>query len=292
MPRDAHEPRARRAPHRRQHVTASRAKRHRPAAGWLPRRRSRRLRPGRQPPARRRPRRARRRRPCERQVTGTFEPAAIARQDGDDVPRGVRREHRSRPRPRVPPSTSTFTPSSFRAAYGAHAEPRRVQRRQEDSVSTVAITMPPIIATAIGPKKSLRTSGISASTAAAAVSTIGRKRRTVAPTTASHGACPAAMSWSIWSTRMIELRMMMPGERDRPEHARRSRTACRTRAARATTPMRPSGAVSTTISRARETLQLEHEQRQHRDARAAACRRRSIAGRAPNPRWRRPISIR
>ena len=56
---------------------------------------------------------------------------------------------------------------------------------------------PPIIATAMGPKKSLRVNGISASTAAAAVNTIGRNRRTVAPITESHGVCPATMSRSI-----------------------------------------------------------------------------------------------
>jgi hypothetical protein len=70
--------------------------------------------------------------------------------------------------------------------------------------------MPPISAVAIGPKKFERSSGISASTAAAAVSVIGRKRRTVAPTIASKRPWPAAMSCSIWSTRITELRMMIP----------------------------------------------------------------------------------
>ena len=51
-------------------------------------------------------------------------------------------------------------------------------------MSTVALVIPPMSAVAIGPKKLLRNSGISASTAAAAVSVIGRKRRTVASTIA------------------------------------------------------------------------------------------------------------
>ena len=47
-----------------------------------------------------------------------------------------------------------------------------------------------MIATAIGPQKTLRDSGIIASTAAAAVSTIGRKRRTAASTIASQRSTP------------------------------------------------------------------------------------------------------
>ena len=45
------------------------------------------------------------------------------------------------------------------------------------SVSTVATTRPTMMATAIGPQNTERDSGIMASTAAAAVSTIGRRRR-------------------------------------------------------------------------------------------------------------------
>ncbi len=115
------------------------------------------------------------------------------------------------------------------------------------SVSTVATTMPPIIATAIGPKKSLRVSGIIASTAAAAVSTIGRKRRTVAPTIASHGAAPAAMSCSIWSTRITELRMMMPDSAIVPSIATKPNGLPKASSA-SVTPISPSGAVSTTIA--------------------------------------------
>ena len=51
-------------------------------------------------------------------------------------------------------------------------------------VSAVATIRPPMMATAIGPQNTLRDSGIIASTAAAAVSTIGRKRRTADSTIA------------------------------------------------------------------------------------------------------------
>ena len=54
----------------------------------------------------------------------------------------------------------------------------------ESRVSAVATISPPMIATAIGPQKTLRDSGIIASTAAAAVRTIGRQRRTAASTIA------------------------------------------------------------------------------------------------------------
>jgi hypothetical protein len=54
-------------------------------------------------------------------------------------------------------------------------------------VRNVATTKPPIIATAIGPQKTLRVSGIIAKIAAAAVSTIGLARRTALSTIARHG---------------------------------------------------------------------------------------------------------
>ena len=62
----------------------------------------------------------------------------------------------------------------------------------------------------MGPQKTLRDSGIMAKIAVPAVRRIGRARRTVASITASHLVWPAAMSWSIWSTRITELRMIMP----------------------------------------------------------------------------------
>ena len=107
--------------------------------------------------------------------------------------------------------------------------------------------MPPINAVAIGPKKLLRSSGISASTAAAAVSVIGRKRRTVAPMMASKRLCPARMSCSIWSTRITELRMMMPNIAMVPSIATKP-NGMRNSSNASTTPISPSGAVSTTIS--------------------------------------------
>ncbi|MNW20841.1 hypothetical protein D3C71_2214290 [compost metagenome] len=54
-----------------------------------------------------------------------------------------------------------------------------------------------MIATAIGPKNTLRDNGIIANTAAIAVSTIGRNRRTVASMIACQGFNPAAISCSI-----------------------------------------------------------------------------------------------
>ena len=63
-----------------------------------------------------------------------------------------------------------------------------------------------MMATAIGPQNTLRERGIMASTAAAAVSAMGRRR----PTAASTMAWLALMPWrrlsSIWSMRMTELR--------------------------------------------------------------------------------------
>ena len=106
-----------------------------------------------------------------------------------------------------------------RTRFLPDAEPRRVQRRQEHERQhrrdrrARPSSRPP------SARRSRCASAESApSTAAAAVSTIGRKRRTVASMIASHGVWPAAMSWSIWSTRITELRMMMPGQRDRAEH--------------------------------------------------------------------------
>src|SRR5205085_3156196 len=75
-------------------------------------------------------------------------------------------------------------------------------------VSTVATMRPPMIATAIGPQKTDRDSGIIARTAAAAVSTMGRRRRTADSTIAFHVGTPLALSCSIWSIRITELRMI------------------------------------------------------------------------------------
>ena len=54
-----------------------------------------------------------------------------------------------------------------------------------------------MMAAAIGPQNTLRESGIIASTAAAAVRMIGRKRRTAASTMAVQVGTPAATSCSI-----------------------------------------------------------------------------------------------
>ena len=73
-------------------------------------------------------------------------------------------------------------------------------------VKAVATINPPMMATAIGPQKTLLESGIMANTAAAAVKTIGLKRLTADSTMASQAGTPAALSCSIWSMRMTELR--------------------------------------------------------------------------------------
>jgi hypothetical protein len=66
-----------------------------------------------------------------------------------------------------------------------------------NKVRAVATINPPMMATAIGPQKTLRESGIMAKTAAAAVNTMGRKRLTADSTIASQAGTPAALSCSI-----------------------------------------------------------------------------------------------
>ena len=104
-----------------------------------------------------------------------------------------------------------------------------------------------MMAIAIGPHSSLRVSGIMASTAAAAVSMIGRKRRTADSRIAIHGWWPASMSWRIWSTRITELRMSMPNRAMMPSWATKP-IGARKASSAPTTPIMPSGAVSRTIA--------------------------------------------
>src|SRR5690606_41789609 len=68
---------------------------------------------------------------------------------------------------------------------------------RNSSVSAVATISPPMMATAIGPKNTLRDSGIIASTAASAGSTRGRKRRTVAARIGVQRHWAAPVAWSI-----------------------------------------------------------------------------------------------
>src|SRR3990167_11338478 len=75
---------------------------------------------------------------------------------------------------------------SYALAAGLTRNQAAYSAGKNSRVKAVATTRPPMIATAIGPKNTLRDSGIIASTEASAVSTMGRKRRTVAPTIASH----------------------------------------------------------------------------------------------------------
>jgi hypothetical protein len=103
-----------------------------------------------------------------------------------------------------------------------------------------------MMATAMGPKNTLRDNGIIASTAAIAVRTMGRKRRTVASIRALYGVLPAAMSCSIWSVRMMELRMIMPDSAMAPSMATKPKGTRNTSRNRVM-PIRPSGAVRNTI---------------------------------------------
>jgi hypothetical protein len=102
-----------------------------------------------------------------------------------------------------------------------------------------------MIAHAIGPQKVERVSGIIARIAAAAVSTIGRKRRTVDSTIASHIGSPRSRSWSICTTRITELRMIMPKSAITPSIATKPK-GMRNPARINATPIMPSGAVAST----------------------------------------------
>ena len=68
-----------------------------------------------------------------------------------------------------------------------------------------------------------------------------------AVTTASHGCMPAALSFSIWSIRMTELRAIMPVSASTPRMATKPSGACASSKA-ATTPISPSGATLSTSS--------------------------------------------
>jgi len=109
-----------------------------------------------------------------------------------------------------------------------------------------------MMATAMGPQKTERDRGIMASAAAAAVSTMGRQRRTAESMMASHGAEPSLMSCSIWSTRITELRMIMPNSAMTPRLATKPSGRCSSSKAKAA-PATPSGPVRNT-SKAREKL--------------------------------------
>ena len=104
-----------------------------------------------------------------------------------------------------------------------------------------------MMAIAIGPQNTEKASGTRARMAAAAVSRIGRARRTVASTIAAAGGLPALMSCSIWSTSMTLLRMMIPASAINPSVATKPNGAPLS-SSEAGTPIRPSGAVSSTIA--------------------------------------------
>ena len=129
-----------------------------------------------------------------------------------------------------------------------HAEPRRVQRGQEherqhrrdhEAAHHRDRHRPEEVAArraesarAPPPPRSARSAGSGA-----------RSRRSPRPTARARPRC----RWSIWSTRMTELRMMMPGQRDRAEHrdeaerlAEREQRERRRRSGRAARSARPS----------------------------------------------------
>ena len=97
------------------------------------------------------------------------------------------------------------------------------------------------MAYAIGPQKTSDAIGIMPREAAAAVSTIGRVRCVVASITASQGCKPLAMSISIWSIRITELRMIIPLSAMMPRIATKPIGVPVGNSA-STTPIRPNGA--------------------------------------------------
>ncbi len=108
--------------------------------------------------------------------------------------------------------------------------------------------IPPINAVAIGPKKLLRNKGISARTAAAAVRVIGRKRRTVGADDSLEATVPGA-------DVLLDLVHQDHGvahddaeHRDRSEQRHETERLMKKSSNAITTPISPSGAVSTTIS--------------------------------------------
>src|SRR6516165_7965242 len=100
------------------------------------------------------------------------------------------------------------------------------------------------------------------SEAAAAVSTIGRSRWVVASITASQGCSPLARSMSIWSTRITELRMIMPLSAMMPRIATNPIGVPVGNSAN-TTPIRPSGATLITRNIFWKLLQLHYQNNQH-----------------------------
>jgi len=77
--------------------------------------------------------------------------------------------------------------------------------------------------------------------AAAAVSTIGRKRRTLACTTASQPGRPRAISTSIWSIRMTAFLTIIPIKANTPKRATNP-SGFPDSSSAGTTPISPRGA--------------------------------------------------
>ncbi len=77
------------------------------------------------------------------------------------------------------------------------------------------------------------------------------------------------MSCSIWSTRITELRMIMPDSAIVPSMATKP-NGTRNSSRNSVTPISPSGAVSNTITVRGKAAQLQHQQRRSPPARTAA----------------------
>ena len=111
----------------------------------------------------------------------------------------------------------------------------------------VATSSPPLNAMASGLQNTDPMSGIIPSMAAIAVSMIGLNRNVAELMMASRADCPSARCISIWSNRMMELRMIMPERAIMPRIAIKP-SGVRVIFRASTTPMRPSGAVNNAIN--------------------------------------------
>ena len=114
------------------------------------------------------------------------------------------------------------------------------------SVSTVATSRPPLKAMASGLQNTDPMRGIMPKIAARAVSMIGRKRSVAELIIASRGFWPSALWISIWSNKIMELRIIIPDRAMIPSMAIKPNGILVIFNAN-TTQMRTSGAVSKAI---------------------------------------------
>ena len=114
------------------------------------------------------------------------------------------------------------------------------------SVRTVATSKPPLKAMANGLQNTDPMRGIMPKIAAIAVSMIGRKRSVAELIIASRGSWPSALWISIWSNKIMELRMIIPERAIIPRIAIKPNGVLVILSAN-TTPISPNGAVSRAI---------------------------------------------